>query len=134
MVSQHHYDHGCVGFHCFHSQIKYFVLQMPSSNPHSLHSRERKKYFSYFREQTKIHPIMSVMHQIPCVAMNLVSPLKLEGDMVNIFNTQGHHQTEMEFFSLPCVSPSQFSFLALVSISCFSNVCAAEDKSKATFY
>lgn len=33
---------------------------------------------------------MSVMHQIPCVAMNLVSPLKLEGDTVNIFNTQGH--------------------------------------------
>lgn len=78
---------GGEGTHCSHSQVKYFVLQMPSGNLCFLHlSRRGKKCFSYFREQTKIYPIMSVMHQIPCVAMNLVFPLKPEGDTVNIFN------------------------------------------------
>lgn len=53
------------GGHCFHSQVKNFVFQMPSS--HSLHSGGGGGG-SYFREETKISPIMSVMHQIPGVA------------------------------------------------------------------
>lgn len=40
---------------------------------------EKKKCFSYFREQTKISPIMSVMHQIPGVALNAVSSQKTAG-------------------------------------------------------
>lgn len=63
---------------------------------------------------------MSVMHQLPRVAANLVSPLKLEGDTVNIFNTQGHFQANIEnllhFFSFlfSCLSfPSSLPSLSL---------------------
>lgn len=44
---------------------------------------------------------MSVMHQIPGAALNLVSPQKLEGDTVNIFNTRGHVQANIEDFPYP---------------------------------
>lgn len=82
--------------------------------------KREKKYFSYFREQTKIHPIMSVMHQIPCVAMNLVSPLKLEGDTVNIFNSQGHWNGVL-FFPV-CFSVLVF-LSSLSSSVCFKRLC-----------
>lgn len=89
---------------------------------------------SYFREQTKISPIMSVMHQIPGVALSLVSPQKLEGDTVNIFNTRGHVQANIEDFSSPLLFPFFVSLSHSHSPLCFSNVCAVEDKSKALFY
>lgn len=53
---------------------------------------------------------MSVMHQIPGVALNLVSPQKLEGDMVNIFNARGHVQANIEDFSPLLSSLSLFHF------------------------
>lgn len=54
------------------------------------------------------------MHQIPGVALNLVSSQKLEGDTVNIFNTQGHFQANIEDISPFFHSPSLFHFLTLI--------------------
>lgn len=48
------------------------------------------------------------MHQIPCVAMNLVSPLKLEGDMVNIFKARPPTGWNGVLFSPVCFSISVF--------------------------
>lgn len=62
---------------------------------------------------------MSVMHQIPGVALNLVSPQKLQGDMVNIFSTRGHVQANIEDFSPLFSSLSLFHFFARIPFSVF---------------
>lgn len=78
---------GVVGTHCFHTQSILFYKCPPAVHtPTSGCRGKEKKCFSYFRGQTKIFPIMSVMHQIPGVASSFVPPQKLQGDTVNIFS------------------------------------------------
>lgn len=62
---------------------------------------------------------MSVMRHIPSVALNLVSPQKLEGDTVNIFNARGHAQANIEDFSPLLSSLSLFHFLTLIPFFAF---------------
>lgn len=62
---------------------------------------------------------MSVMHQIPGVALSLVSPQKPEGDTVNIFNARGHVRANTEDFCF-LFSPLPLSrFLTLILCSVF---------------
>lgn len=45
---------GGVGTHCFHSQVKYFVLQMPSGSSHSLHQGGEKMFLILQRANQNI--------------------------------------------------------------------------------
>lgn len=116
----HHYNHRGVGTHCFHSQVKYFVLQMPSGSSHSLHWGG--KMFLILQRANQNIPYYVCDASNPLCGLEFsFSPKKLEGDMVNIFNTRGHIQANIKTFlpSSLLFSLSLFHFLALIPPSVF---------------
>lgn len=60
---------GGVGTHCFHSQVKYFVLQMPSGSSHSLHRGREKKMFLILQRANENIPYYVCDASNPCCGL-----------------------------------------------------------------
>lgn len=105
---------GGVGTHCFHSQVKYFVLQMPSGSSHSLHQGE--KMFLILQRANQNIPYYVCDASNPWRGLEFSFSPKTGGwHGQYIQHTRPRLGSYRRLFS----SPSLFHFLALIPSSVF---------------